>query len=104
VVVKSFDVSNVMDHRDAWFRRIPHVDAMARHILHGGAFIPTTAGGIIPQTRKNLGSAEYDRPLLYRLIAKYLISGALEYCHDIQSRPDNILPLGLVAKRDLDEP
>jgi hypothetical protein len=62
VVVKSFDVSNVMTHRDAWFRRIPHVDAMARHILYGGVFIPTTVGGIIPQTRRNLGSLEYDRP------------------------------------------
>ncbi len=74
------------------------------HILHGGAFIPTTVGGIIPQSRKNLGSTEYDQPLLYRFIVKYLISGALEYCHDIHSRPDNILSLGLVAKRDLDEP
>ena len=104
VVVKSFDVTTVVSCRDAWFRRVPHVDAMCRHILYGGAFIPTMVGGIVPQARKNLKSADYDRPFLYRLISKYLISSALEYCHDVASRPDNCLPLGLVAKSDIDEP
>ncbi len=28
----------------------------------------------------------------------------MKYSHDIQSRPDNILPLGLMVKRDLDDP
>lgn len=104
VVVKSFDVTTVMSRKEAWFRRVPHIDAMCRHILHGGAYVPTVVGGIVPQARKNLRSADFDRPLLHRLICKYLISGALEYCHTIAERPDNVLPLGLVAKSDIDEP
>ena len=60
-------------------------------------------GGIIPQTRRNLGSTEYDRPLMYHLISKYLISGTVEYCHTIDSRTQNILPLGLITKSDVDE-
>ena len=104
VVVKSFDVTTVMSRRETWFRRVPHIDAMCRHILHGGAYVPTVVGGIVPQARRNLRSADFDRPLLYRLICKYLISGALEYCHTMAERPDNVLPLGLVAKSDIDEP
>ena len=104
IAVKSFDVTRVMEHRRNWFTRVPNIDAMCRHILLGGAYIPTVPGGIQPQIRTNLGSVGYDRPLLYRLISKYLISGALEYCHTIASRPHNILPLGLVVKHDLDEP
>jgi hypothetical protein len=104
IAVKSFDVTRVMEHRKNWFMRVPNIDAMCRHILLGGAYIPTVPGGIQPQMRANLGSVGYDRPLLYRLISKYLISGALEYCHTIESRPHNILPLGLVVKNDLDEP
>jgi hypothetical protein len=96
-MVKSFDITTVMSRRQAWFRRVPHIDAKCRHILYGGAYIPTVVGGIIPQQRKNLRSADFDRPLLYRLICKYLMSGALEYCHTMAERPDNVLPLGLVA-------
>ncbi len=80
------------------------MDAICRQILYGGAYIPTVVGGIIPQTKKNLKSTDLDRSFLYRLICKYLISGTLEYCHTIAERPDNVLPLGLMAKSDIDEP
>ena len=53
-----------------------HIDAMCRHILYGGAYVPTVVGGIVPQARKNLKSADFDRPLLYRLICKYAICDA----------------------------
>jgi hypothetical protein len=51
-MVKSFDITTVMSRRQAWFRRVPDIDAMCRHILYGGAYIPTVVGGIIPQQRK----------------------------------------------------
>ena len=83
VVVKSFDVTTVMSRREAWFRWVSHIDTMCRHILYNGAYVPTVVGGIVPKAIKNLRSANFDRPLLYRLISKYLISGVLEYYHTI---------------------
>ena len=62
IAVKSFDVTRVMEHRRNWFKRVPNIDAMCRHILVGGAYIPTIPGGIQPQMRANLGSVGYDRP------------------------------------------
>ena len=48
IAVKSFDVTRVMEHRRNWFERVPNIDAMCRHILLGGAYIPTVPGGIQP--------------------------------------------------------
>ena len=50
----------------------------------------------------NLKSVAEDKPLLYKMIAKYLISGALEWCPP-GSEPMNLIPLGLVPKNDPEE-
>jgi hypothetical protein len=56
-----------------------------------------------PQRRSNLGSIDKDAALLFKLAAKYLVTGALEYCPP-GHEPDNIIPLGLVDKKDPEEP
>ena len=44
IAVKSFNVTKVMDHRRNWFTHVPNIDAMCRHILLGGVYIPTVPG------------------------------------------------------------
>jgi hypothetical protein len=101
--LKSFDCTGVISRRAEWFRRVPAIDSTCASILRGRFHYPTVPGGIRPARRPNLGSINEDKPLLYKLAAKYLIAGSLEYCPP-GHEPDNIIPLGLVSKKDEEEP
>lgn len=103
--LKSFDYTGVISRRDEWLggRRIKCVDASCQMILDGKFHFPTVPGGIKHCARSNLGSVDLDKPRLHKLVAKYLIAGSLEFCPP-GHRPDNYIPLGLVPKKDEEEP
>lgn len=101
--IKPFACTGVLEHKRNWYRRVWPLDGTCRAILNGRFYFPTRPGGIAPSLRPNLGSVNEDKPLLYKMIAKYLISGALEWCPPGQE-PLNLIPLGLVLKKDPEEP
>ena len=72
-------------------------------ILDGKFYFPMVKESVAHCSHPNLKSIEEDKALLYRMIYKYLISGALEYCPP-GFRPTNLVPLVLVPKKDVDEP
>jgi len=75
---------------------------MCQSILDGQSHFPTVPGGVQHAQSDNLGSIKEDMTLLFRMICKYLISGALEWCMP-GHEPTNLVPLGLVPKKDPDE-
>jgi hypothetical protein len=103
LVVKPFTTTGVLEHKHEWLKRVWPLDATCRAILDGRFYFPAKPGGITPVMRPNLRSVEEDKPLLFKMIAKYLISGALEWCPP-GAEPQNLIPLGLVPKNDDEEP
>ena len=103
LMIKPFDTTGVMRHSKAWPASIRYLSATCKTILQGRVHLPTVGAGIRMSINPNLGSVDNDKPLLYKLIAKYLISGVLQYCPP-EHPPINIIPLGLVPKKDEEEP
>jgi len=103
LVVKPFTTTGVLEHKHEWLKRVWPLDATCRAILDGRFYFPAKPGGITPVMRPNLRSVEEDKPLLFKMIAKYLISGALEWCPP-GAEPQNLIPLGLVPKNDDEDP
>ena len=103
LMIKPFDTTGVMRHAKAWPASIRYLSATCKIILQGRVHLPTVGAGIRMSISPNLGSVENDKPLLYKLVAKYLISGVLQYCPP-ECPPINIIPLGLVPKKDDEEP
>ena len=100
--LKFFDCTGVMYHRKSW-NMIKKRDGACQAILDGKFYFPTVKEGVTHCSHPNLKSVDEDKALLYRMICKYLISGALEYCPP-GFRPSNLVSLGLVPKKDVDEP
>jgi len=100
--LKSFDCTGVMYHRKNW-DMIPKRGGACQAILDGKCYFPTAKQGVAHCSHPNLKSVDEDKTLLYRMICKYLISGALEYCPP-GFKPTNLVPLGLVPKKNVDEP
>ena len=82
---------------------IPKRGGACQAILDGKFYFPTAKQRVAHCSHPNLKSVDEDKTLLYRMICKYLISGALEYCPP-GFKPTNLVPLGLVPKKDVDEP
>jgi len=100
--LKSFDCTGVMYHRKSW-NMIKKRGGACQAILDGKFYFPTVKEGVVHCSHPNLKSVEEDKALLYRMICKYLISGALEYCPP-GFRPTNLVQLGLVPEKDMNEP
>jgi len=100
--LKSFDCTGVMYHRKNW-NIIKKRGGACQAILDGKFYFHTVKEGVAHCSHPNLKSFEEDKALLYRIICKYLISGAFQYCPP-GFRPTNLVPLGLVPKKDVDEP
>ena len=103
LVIKNFDPTGVMRHASAWHGKIKYLSSTCRIILAGKVHLPAVDTGLRMTVSKNLASIEYDKPLLMKLICKYLISGVLEYCEPA-CPPTNLIPLGLVPKNCEEEP
>jgi len=100
--LKSFDCTGVMYHRKNW-QMIPKRGGACQTILYGKFYFPTAKQGVAHYNHPNLKSVDEDKTLSYRMICKYLISGALEFCPP-GFKPTNLAPLGLVPKKDVDKP
>ena len=103
LVIKPFATTGVLERKREWLRRVWPLDETCRAILDGKFYFPARPGGVNPVMRPNLRSVEEDKPLLYKMVAKYLITGALEWCPP-GTEPQNLIPLGLVPKNDEEEP
>jgi hypothetical protein len=80
-------------------------------VLGGRFTIPFVCDYVKPFVRSNHSSIHKDEALVYQLAAKYLLSGALEWCPKDRSNawglPQGIqciCPLGLVPKNSSSEP
>jgi len=71
------DCTGVMCHRKAW-RKILQRVGTCQSILDGIFHFPIVPGGVEHAQSDNLSSIKEDMHLLFRIISKYLISGALE--------------------------
>lgn len=100
---KSFCPTGVMRKAAAWHAMIPHLDVVCRMILASSIQIPTEASGIPIGRQPNLGSCEEAPDVLLWLVAKYLISGVLEWVLP-EHQTNNTIALGLVAKNNETEP
>ena len=82
---------------------IPKRGGACQAILDGKFYFPTAKQGVAHCSHPNLKSVDEDKTLLYRMIGKYLITGTLEYGPP-GFKPSNLVLLGLVPKKDVDEP